>query len=578
MTANHDVVICGGGLAGLLLARQLRREFNDLSVAVLEKTTRPLPDACHKVGESSVELGSQYLESLGLGEYLLERQLVKFGLRFFPGGGHLPLEQRTEIGPCAEPIVRSYQLDRGRLEEDLRGFIEKDGVTLIEGARVRGVELGSDEPHEISFMVDGEKRSLTARWLVDATGRAAVLRKKMKLTRGTRHAASASWFRVAGRIDINDLVEDTTKWNTRPGAENRWLSTNHLMGAGYWVWLIPLSTGNTSVGIVVHDEMHEFSAISSLEKSKAWLAEHEPVIARALEQAEVKDFLCLKGYSHGVSRGWSKDRWAIVGEAGAFVDPLYSPGTDFIAIANGSTTEMIRADLAGEDLVERAAVMNTNYKAFVNGALDIFRYAAPVYGHPRAMSAKVFWDDFVYWSFTAQFFLQSIYKLPVAAQKPYTVVGGRILDLTTRMQRFFRAWAELSPPIDPEATFRSVPSYPSVLVDLHLELGERISPEEALAAMTTRAEQSGEIAGEIVLRAVQELGPELGRRILDEADFASWDAPISAERLVTEGLAGQTRRRGLSEIARDVERTLGRVRRHESAAAARELFTQSTPA
>ena len=50
-----DVVICGGGLAGPLLARHIRRELPEIAVTVLERTTRPLPDACHKVGESSVD-------------------------------------------------------------------------------------------------------------------------------------------------------------------------------------------------------------------------------------------------------------------------------------------------------------------------------------------------------------------------------------------------------------------------------------------------------------------------------------------------------------------------------------------
>ena len=85
--STQDVVICGGGLSGLLLARQLRREMPDLSVTLIDRMPRPLPDACHKVGESSVECGCQYLEELGLKDYLLKEQLVKLGLRFFPGGG-----------------------------------------------------------------------------------------------------------------------------------------------------------------------------------------------------------------------------------------------------------------------------------------------------------------------------------------------------------------------------------------------------------------------------------------------------------------------------------------------------------
>src|SRR5262245_65341054 len=91
-----DVIICGGGLAGLLLARQLRRTHPDLGVVLIERMARPLPEAAHKVGESSVELACQYFESLGLKEYLLDRQLIKHGLRFFPGGGHLPLVERSE--------------------------------------------------------------------------------------------------------------------------------------------------------------------------------------------------------------------------------------------------------------------------------------------------------------------------------------------------------------------------------------------------------------------------------------------------------------------------------------------------
>lgn len=570
---SFDVVVCGGGLAGLLLARQLRRELPEASVAVVELQRRPLSDACHKVGESSVELGSQYLERLGLGGYLLDRQLVKFGLRFFPGGGQLPIAQRSEIGPGHEPIVRSYQLDRGRFENDLRAFIETDGATLIEGARIDDVQLGSDgTEHRVSIRVDGRDEVLTARWVVDATGRHALLRRSMKLTRGSRHAASAGWFRIAGKFDINELVPASeTEWHQRPGADQRWRSTNHFMGVGYWAWVIPLASGKTSIGLVTHDEVHDPRHIMRLDRVLEFLREHEPVLAKRLDQAEILDFLCLRQYSHTISRGWSPDRWALVGEAGAFVDPLYSPGTDFISLANSFTCEMIRADRAGEELARKAEFLNVQYRGLVSGAVDLFRQAAPVYGHRSALSAKVYWDNFAYWSYTCQYSQQGLFRLPLEDFRPFGEAGRRFLELGGHMQRTLRRWAELAPE-EPDGRFHSVPAFPSVLIEAHLALVRRMSTAQTLQYIRNRLVQAEEIVGEIVLRIVQELGPERGLELLDHVRFSTWEVPIRAGRLAAESLTGTERDARLSSIARDVERSLGPVRRHADAARARELL------
>jgi flavin-dependent dehydrogenase len=578
--STFDVVICGGGLAGLTLGRQLGREQPQLRVLVVEKTRRPLPPGCHKVGESSVELGSQYLERLGLRDYLREHHLIKHGLRFFPGGGQRPLEERLEVGPMQEPVVPSYQLDRGLLESDLRGLVEEVGVKVLEGAVVRDVDLRSGgEAHGVTIEVSQvdvaerpRKLSVSTRWLVDATGRHALLRKRLKLTRGSRHSASAGWYRVEGRVDITQFVpEHVRRWHDTDVAKDRWRSTNHLMGPGYWAWIIPLSSGMTSIGLVIHEELHSFDDVRTLERTQAFIAKHEPVLAKALESHPVRDFLCLREYSHTIGRGWSADRWALVGEAGAFVDPLYSPGTDFIAYANTFTGELIRTDLEGGDLETRTRELNLQYRALVAGNIDVYAHSAPVYGHPRAMLAKVYWDNFAYWSYSCQYYLRGIYRLTGSAALPFMELGQRIVELSGYMQVLLREWALLAPE-EPEAGFVGMPRFPSVLVDAHLALRDEMTPDETLTYMTKRIAQAEEIAGEFLLRIAGELGDDKAGQLFERANVPRWRLALDAARLGAESSIGLARRHALSPIARDVERSLGRMAHNTSDATLQTLL------
>ena len=131
-----DVLIAGGGLAGLSLSLQLRRAYPDLAITVLEQQRHPVPVAAHKVGESTVEIGGHYLaDKVGLAAHLERDQLPKFGLRYFFGGEKKPtdLAGYDELGPSEFLPVRTWQIDRGILENHmLEAIATRDSGTVVQ--------------------------------------------------------------------------------------------------------------------------------------------------------------------------------------------------------------------------------------------------------------------------------------------------------------------------------------------------------------------------------------------------------------------------------------------------------------
>lgn len=565
------MVIGGGGLAGLTLARQLRREVPEARVAVIEKQQRPLPAAAWKVGESSVELGSHYFGVvLGLGDYLRKHQYIKNGLRFYPGGGDtLPLQLRPEIGPPALPPVPSFQLDRGRLESDLRALVEADGVTLIEGCVVKDVELdegAGDHVVHVQATAGEATWTLRAGYFVDASGRRGLLRHKLGLGMKSPHTANAAWWRVKGIVDVKDLVPpEETAWHGRDPEHIRWYSTVHFMGTGYWFWYIPLAPGadgvaHTSLGIVVHEEVHPFDTIRTLERSLAWVKKFEPRCYEQIKDIPAEDFLCLKSYSHECKRCFWP-RWSLVGEAGKFSDPFYSPGSDFIALGNTFTTEIIKARLRGGDVDQLVARYERSYKGFFDNVIEIYKQSAPVYGHWRALAAKLYWDDYTYWTFVCQYFMRGIWGAPEALHVEFERLATELGGMQRRIQQLLTEWARRNPVV-PEPVHIKLPMIASMLAGAHLDMAKEMSPEETIAFMQERLGRAAEILDDVVIRALSSLPPDEAQALAEACDLANWPRRSFADRLAAEEKEGGTRRRNLPPIVRDMERMLGRMEVH----------------
>jgi flavin-dependent dehydrogenase len=439
---HFDAAILGGGLAGLTLALQLRQRFPDFRILVLERRAHPLPVAAHKVGESTVEIGAHYFaDTLGLRGHLESEHIRKFGFRFFFSEGRRDLDGVTELGVRRVLPTPAWQIDRGIFENFLGEEALRRGIDFRHGAVVRdfAIESGAT-PHRVSFEHGGERHEASADWLLDGSGRAGLIKRRLDLAQDNDHHAHAIWFRLDARLPIDDWC-DNADWRGQCDPPERWRSTNHLVGAGYWVWLIPLSSGAHSVGIVADSAMHPLETMNNFERALDWLRVHQPLLADHVEaqRERLMDFAFFRKFSYRCKQVFSADRWALTGEAGVFLDPFYSPGSDFIAIANTYIVELIARDHEGASLAPYARIYEQIFQSFYENTLSLYQDQYPLFGDAEVLPNKVLWDYAYYWGVLCQLvFQQRLTDLALLGELRPELERAQALNRD--MQALFRHW------------------------------------------------------------------------------------------------------------------------------------------
>lgn len=489
--SSCDVVILGGGLAGLTLAVQLKNARPETEIVVLDKREGLAPEAAFKVGESTVPAGAHYFaEIVGMKEHLEKFHLKKNGLRFFqPAGDNTDITRRIELGPIDFPAHVNYQIDRGRFENELTRLVLDAGVDLRQGCAVQDVTLRPTANHSVSFTQGGVERSIESRWLVDAAGRAGVIKRKLGIGREVAHTINASWFRLIGGIDLEQWGADNPAWLGRMNRVGiRQFSTNHLMGPGYWVWLIPLGSDHISVGICADPRIHPYAEISDMEHVLDWLRRNEPQLAEvvASRMGDVVDFLTAQDFAFGVERVYSPDRWTLVGEAGAFADAFYSPGSDMIGYGNSVTTDLVTRDLNGEEIADRVEYFNDFHLRTFKFVLSKVEDHYPAFGNPAVIVPKLIWDAMLNHVGVVLLFVKNKFTDYEFLKRVHDDIE-RLYALNDRVQQIFRDWHLLEQVVTdgPANAYKAAKairdSHTALVLDYDDELASAIESEVRIA-------------------------------------------------------------------------------------------------
>jgi flavin-dependent dehydrogenase len=413
---DYDVIILGGAFSGAATAILLRRDHPQLRVLIVEKAEK----FDEKVGEATTEMSAMFLtRRLAMWHHLESEQLPKEGLRYwFTNDRVTGHANASEGGPYLRSAVPSFQLRRDALDEHLLATAVREGADLLRPARVTDVKLADFD--NVVKVGDDEYR---CRWIVDATGRVNLLGRKLGIIdRNDEHPTAAMWCRWKNVRHIDDIAARDGALATRNVGSRR-LGTNHYVGFGYWIWVIPLGNGETSIGVVFDKRLVDLHQSKNRTDDFIAFLSAIPALRELIDGAEPRlDDLRFYSQLPYVTRQYMGNGWALVGDAAAFLDPYYSPGLDHAAFSSEATAEIIGKHAGGEDVAARIAEHNDTFvRSYHRFFRSIYKDKYYYMGEADLLAASVLLDTAHYYLFVvipAYRFAKRFLWMPVLGPKP----------------------------------------------------------------------------------------------------------------------------------------------------------------
>lgn len=365
-----DVIVIGGGPGGATAATMLARK--GLRVLLLERERFPR----EHVGESLLPASIPVLEELGV-------------LPAIQSAGFVPKRGATMVwGKEASPwswyfsetnqkYPHSYQVWRPTFDQILLENCKANGVDVREGCNVSEVLLDESRASGVRYIAEGgSEHTVNARFIVDASGQAGLIGRKMGLRQWDdffRNMAVYAYFKDAQRLpqpdETNIFIESYTHG---------------------WFWNIPLNPNLASVGVVVDSQTGQ-EGINKIGLQKFFTDQikQSPHTSAMLSHAKmVSGPLVIKDWSY-VTKGMAGDGYVLVGDAACFVDPLFSSGVHLALMSGVMAAAYVVTALKDEAMREPAGRV---YEELYLKEYSHFRELARLFYASNRTSDSYFWE------------------------------------------------------------------------------------------------------------------------------------------------------------------------------------------
>ena len=346
---STDVLIVGAGPAGSVAAGFLRQQGR--RVLVLEREQFPR----FSIGESLLPQSMEYIQAAGM-----LRDVVEAGFQFKNGAAFAWGDKYTDFDfrdKFSDGWGTTYQVQRGTFDKVLADAAARMGAEIRYRHEVTAIDLEGDKPRVSARDADGNAFQVEARFVLDASGFGRTLPRLLSLE-------SPSNFPVRGAIFTH--VADHIPADG-PFDREKIRVTVHPKHPDVWYWTIPFSKGRCSLGVVASQDFLSKYPGSEMARLRAIVAE-DPGLSTLLKDAEWDTpARQIVGYSANVRSLWGNG-YALLGNAGEFLDPVFSSGVTIAFKSASLATACVARQLDGETVDWEA-----DYARPLRAGVDCFR-------------------------------------------------------------------------------------------------------------------------------------------------------------------------------------------------------------